>query len=304
MSKTKILHTPYDGSAKPFTIGLKQLDLNKWIDIDEMLPSYLNEKQRLTADEYPNIVVSETGSEGAQQEVLELIIEHISAHFPEVYRRNGDLIEIKSTSNNIDLNDRSIPKLHLAASLIQEDLVLMSKGETGWRLVAASLCFPSAWNLREKFGKPMHEIHAPVPGFGPDTRNAELIERMFDNLRVDRPVLRWNWSLYGDDHLYHPQSGHEGKLRFGQNKEPENIHLRLERQTLRKLPKSQDILFTIRIYIDPLAALRQHPDGPVLARSIVEQLTALSTAEIAYKGLTNEQARLINHLSDIAGLPS
>ncbi len=304
MSDIRTIHTPYDGSSKPFTIGLKQLDLNEWLDVDAVLPKYLDEKKRLTADEYPNIVVSETGSENAQQEVLELIADHLCVHFPHIYRRNGALIEVMPARSLVDLNDRSITKLHLAASLIQEDLVLMRKGESGWRLVTASLCFPSAWNLREKFGKPMHEIHAPVPGFGSGARNSELIERMFDNLRIDRPVFRWNWSLYGDDRLYHPESGNQGKLRFGQNPEPENINLRLERQTLRKLPKSQDILFTIRIYIDPLAALQRHPDGPVLTRSIIEQLAALSSAEIAYKGLTIEQERLVKHLHSIAGLPS
>jgi hypothetical protein len=31
------LHTPYDGSSKPFTIGLKPLDLNAWIEVDDHL---------------------------------------------------------------------------------------------------------------------------------------------------------------------------------------------------------------------------------------------------------------------------
>ena len=43
----------------------------------------------------------------------------------------------------------------------------MRRGEDGWRLAAGSLCFPSSWSLDEKFGRPLQEIHAPVPGFGP-----------------------------------------------------------------------------------------------------------------------------------------
>mgnify|MGYP000846223527 CR=1 FL=1 len=46
------------------------------------------------------------------------------------------------------------------------------EGEGGWRLAAGSLCFPSSWSLVEKFGKPLQDIHAPVPGFGPGTRSA------------------------------------------------------------------------------------------------------------------------------------
>ncbi|MGL4489805.1 MAG: heme-dependent oxidative N-demethylase family protein [Rhizobiaceae bacterium] len=304
MSNPAKLHTPYDGSAKPFTIGLKPLDLTEWIDFDAMLPRYLDEKQRLTREEYKNIVVSEAGSEDAQQEVLDLISDHLCTHFPQSYTRTGDVINILPAGRTVDLSDKSVTILHRAASLIQEDLVIMRKGENGWRLVAASLCFPSAWSLNEKFGKPMHEIHAPVPGFGSGTRNAELIERMFDNLRIEQPVIRWNWSLYGDDRLYHPDGGHEGKLRFGTSTEPENINLRLERQTLRKLPVTKDLLFTIRIYIDPLRVLQSHIDGPMLTRHIMEQLSALSHEEITYKGLKDERTRLLQHLERLAGLPT
>ncbi len=43
----------------------------------------------------------------------------------------------------------------------------MRRGEEGWRLAVGALCFPSSWQLTEKFGKPMSGIHEPVPGFGP-----------------------------------------------------------------------------------------------------------------------------------------
>jgi dimethylamine monooxygenase subunit A len=176
----------------------------------------------------------------------------------------------------------------------------MRHSPQGWRLVAASLCFPSAWNLHEKFGKPMHEIHQPVPGFGPGTRNAGLIDRMFDNLRVEQPVIRWNWSLYGDARLYHPASDNKMKNRFGDGPITGKVIMRLERQTLRKLPKSGDILFTIRIHNNPLEVLETHKDGPALARSIATQVANLTDAEIDYKGLVGERARLLQRLEVLA----
>ena len=62
--------------------------------------------------------------------------------------------------------------------------MLMRRGEDGWRLAAASLCFPSSWSLEEKFGRPLQDIHTPVPGFGRGTRTADIIHRIFDNLAV------------------------------------------------------------------------------------------------------------------------
>ena len=40
---------------------------------------------------------------------------------------------------------------------------------------------------------------------------------------------------------------------------PITYYLRHKRQTLRRLPASGDILFTIRIYVQPLAALAGQP---------------------------------------------
>ena len=69
--------------------------------------------------------------------------------------------------------------------LVSEDLLLMRRGASGWRLAAGSLCFPGNWSLPEKFGRAMHEIHAQVPGFGAGARNAEVIARIFDKLAVE-----------------------------------------------------------------------------------------------------------------------
>ena len=142
-----------------------------------------------------------------------------------------------------------------------------------------------------------------MPGFGEGTRNAELIARMFDKLSPAQPVIRWNWSLYGDDKLHHPVSDNGMKRRFGEEAEPRNIKLRLERQTLRKLPSSGGMVFTIRIHVDPLEALESHAEGPALAASIAAQVQALSADEIAYKGLADERERLTKRLNLIAGLP-
>jgi hypothetical protein len=65
--------------------------------------------------------------------------------------------------------------------------------------------------------------------------------------------------------LFHQHAHETGEGRFGPGPVAKNVYLRLERQTLRKLPESGDILFTIRIYIDPLSALETHPEGASLA---------------------------------------
>jgi len=286
------VHTPYDGSSKLFQIGLKQLDLREWIDADDLLTSQLDEKARLWAAHPDEVFVAEAGSEDAQAEVLELLAEHLPERFPEVYRRHGETIDVAGRSVALEADE---PPLRTAARLVQEDLVIMRKGEAGWRLAAGSLSFPSSWRLREKFGLPMHEVHGPVPGFSAGTRNAELIARMFDHLRPAVPVIRWNWSLYNDAALFHPESG-EGHRMFGAGERADSVFLRVERQTLRKLPRTGDILFTIRIYVDPLEVLERQPEAAKIAAALVEQLMELSPEQLDYKGITAERDRLVARL--------
>jgi dimethylamine monooxygenase subunit A len=294
------LHTPYDGTTKPFTIGLTQLDEAQWLEEDENLIPYLDEKLSLYKALPDRVLVEDEGTREAQSEVLARVQAHVLKHFPALYRRAGNTMHIAGR-HHVQLDDASLSPIATAGLLVQEDLVLMRKSAEGWKLAAASLCFPSAWNLLEKFKRPLHEIHKPVPGFGAGTRNAGLIERMFDNLDPSRIVLRWNWSLHGDGVLYHPHSNSGATPRFGDGDLRGRVIIRLERQTLRKLPISGDILFTIRIHLNPLEMLEARPDRAVLATSLEQQLAGLSGEEADYKGISAERARLSARLKDIAG---
>jgi hypothetical protein len=189
---------------------------------------------------------------------------------------------------------------------VQEDLVLMRRGGEGWRICAASLSFPSSWSLGEKFGKPLREIHRPVPHFGPGTRSDDLIERMFDKLQ-GQLVERFNWSLQPDADLYKPLSSmqrddraEKAVSRFPGIDAAAVAFIRVERQTVRKLPASGDILFTIRIHLDPMAALRAHPYRARIATSFSAQLAALGRPELDYKGLAADRDRLVSALEAIA----
>jgi len=283
-------HQPYDGSSHPFEIGLRPLDVDSWIEVDHQLGRYLAQKRRLFAAMPGRVFVSEADTGEAQQEVLAMLTGHLLEKFPGIYALNGSAVTIGETGFSVNLEDPSMPALLRAAFLVQEDLVLMRKGEEGWRLVAASVSFPSSWVLLEKFSRPLHEIHAPVPGFGPGTRKAAMIERIFDNLKVEQPVARFNWSVYGDAELFHDSRVGEAPDYASADVAPQ---LRVERQTLRKLPESGDCLFTIRIHIDPLTALAGHPE---LVPPFVASLMALDQDQLLYKELAAGRDKLIDRL--------
>ncbi|PWJ83818.1 uncharacterized protein DUF3445 [Pseudaminobacter salicylatoxidans] len=300
-------HTPYDGSTKPFTIALKTLDPNEWIELGADLETCLAEKDRLYAAVPDKVFVEEAGTRAAQQEVLDMLVPYLAGRFPGTYRRSDTGIEILGTGRHVATDSTELPPLRTASLLVPEDLILMRGSKDGWRLVAGSLCFPSSWSLGEKFGHTLQDIHEPVPAFGPGTRTAGMIQRIFDNLLVDQPVQRFNWSLQAGNVLFLPFSQQQRidratnrPSKFSDDELAAQAFIRVERQTLRRLPNSRDILFTIRIYLDPLAVLSRHPDRASIAASFASQLAALDLAQLDYKGLTADRDRLVAVLGKMA----
>ncbi|MBC2861114.1 DUF3445 domain-containing protein [Stappia sp. 28M-7] len=297
-------HTPYDGSARPFSVGLQPLDLADWIEPDARLAEQLNEKERLLAGggEAP-VLLAEDGTQDAQQEVLDLLAAHLPHRFPDLYRREGEAIRILPAGRTVALSGSDDIPIGRAARLVQEDLILMRASPQGYRLAAGALCFPSSWLLADKFARPMTAIHETVPGFN-DGRMGPMVARIFDNLPVDRPSWRLNWSLYTGPALHRPfpkriAADGTDPHRLARD-EAGGLHVRVERQTLRRLPQSGDILFTIRIHHDPVAAFARHPLGGQLALGLRRQLLELDTAQTAYKGLTADRDAIAEGLARLA----
>lgn len=273
---SRLAHTPYDGSEPLFRIGLRPFDISDWLHVDHTHAYFLEEKKRLMAEIPEKVFQAGVNTLEAQQEVLEMV-----SAFPGIIPQQSDH------------DNRDLPPLLRAAYLVPEDLVIMRKSDEGWRLVAGSVCFPSSWALQEKIGLVMHDVHGPVPGFKKGTRNAGMIERIFDNLQVGLPVERFNWSVYNDASLYHGE-------RSGEHMNQEtDCFLRVERQTLTKLPKSGDILFTIRIYVDPFEALEAREDRREIALGFIRLLDQMKPEELAYKGLDAGRGRLISRLNKL-----
>jgi hypothetical protein len=117
-----------------------------------------------------------------------------------------------------------------------------------------------------------------------------MINRIFDNLAPGLPAERFNWSINWKEKLFHPETGRNDDA------QPHEAVVRVERQTLTKLPETGAIVFTIRIYLDPVAAFRKHPDGRRLGVALAEQLEGLANDQLRYKGLDIQRDRLVARL--------
>lgn len=285
---TPLRHTPYDGSSTPFTIGLTQIDAEQWIETDGDLGDYLAEKDRLLAHHFDDVFQETEGSRAAQQEALEAIAQHLLHQPSGIYRQTGETIACLDRA--IALEAAKAPLL-TAGSLVADDLVILENRHGDWRVTAGYVSFPSSWSLKEKAGLTIGEVHGPVPDFETGSRNDQLITRMFDKIQPDRIVERFNWSIYPDGDLFwSPEMGAKAASRPF---DPLANFIRVERQTLRKLPTTGAILFTIRIYRDPVPVIAAHR---TLAETLAHQLETMTPAQLAYKGMSQKYTRLVEAL--------
>lgn len=289
-------YAPYANGKYALTMGLVGLDLKDWIDVDEHRASELQEKERLLAADHRAVFDDLPGSEEAQREVLVLLLEHLERHHPDLIGFEDGTVTIKETGKRYRMADFADHALDLAGRLVQEDLCLMRPGADGYLLHAASLCFPARWKLAEKLGQPMMRIHERVHGYA--EKLGRPIDRFFEHLREDKPVQRLNWSVVDDPALF--QTG--GKFRSAEEagitaeNAGDRLWIRIERQTLRRLPKSGDILFTIRTFVDPLSCLEARPDLAAALRASLEQMPE---GMQLYKSLPPFRAALDRYLERI-----
>lgn len=168
-----------------------------------------------------------------------------------------------------------------AAALVSDDLCVMTPEDEGWRLGPAVVCAPTFWRLSEMSGRTLAGLHGPVPDGDP--RLAARIARVFSGLRPDWVLERFNWTVQAGGARYTPSSAplKARAAAAGPEEAASLLHLRVERQTVRKLPQTGAVLFTIRIAIDPLtAALTEPADRVAFAKAWREA----SPQARAYKG--------------------
>ena len=290
-----------DRLPRPFTVGLKAFDPAHWIVPDEHLVAQVREKAEHFDKRRDVVFRAEPDTVAAQAEVLEMLLDYLPAHYPALWRVDGNKVTIVPAGLTYRVDEFADRPLELACRLIQDDLVLMRKGEGGYRIAVGAVCFPSTWILAEKFGKPIADVHAPVPGFGRGSRSGTLVDRIFDNLKVDAPVERCNWTIFEVPDLHHPKRHFEHQRFQGKTERLVlDSFLRAERQTLRRLPKSGDVLFTIQITVDPATELLKHPQRAQIAATLKDHVESLNADELAYKGITGYQDIVVAELERLA----
>ncbi|MEM7689585.1 MAG: DUF3445 domain-containing protein [Pseudomonadota bacterium] len=144
-----------------------------------------------------------------------------------------------------------------AALNAHEDMCLLQRfdGEDFYRLIGAAVAWPTDWHPKDKLGLPLRALHAPIAEY--EKQLASGVDRFMETLRAGLIFGRCNWFIaptaekrWTAEGAPHKQFAHVTCENAGNA-----LYVRSERQTLRRLPETGAIVFTIGVYVTPLASL-------------------------------------------------
>ena len=247
---TRLSHAPWQSPQTARLPGTTPVAETEWLTVDEAFAPQLAERARLLARTREAVCAARPGSEAAQAELYDTVLAALDAR-PDYDRTGGAMRRPDGVTVPLDAGD----PLGTLGRLVQEDLCLMEKpaGAGEHVLTAAILCFPANWTLAEKLGRPLTAIHDPVPDY--DSGLAARVQRLFDGLRPveagGRILMRMNALDHARPELFQTRPQAEtrpqGSGRGG--------WLRIERQTLRRLPRTGAVVFAIHTTVLDRAAL-------------------------------------------------
>jgi len=287
------VHIAFEAGPYRMQMGLRALDPAELVEIDDRYPAELAERRQLLADRHAEVFSSLAGSEAACGEVLERLATLLPARFPDWFSRDGATLRNHLTGEAWNLAAPSLHPLEIAGRLVQEDFCIVQPGADGPILTAAVLCFPTRWRLAEKIGKPLADVHGPVPIY--PQRLAAPVDRLMGRLAPGKLAARINWALVDDAALFQPVR--RSPVAADASITPDNVgarvFLRAERQTLSTLPASGAVLFSIHVHVYPLAHIAADPS---LAAQLAAAVRELPEPIRHYKRLHGYQTALLRYL--------
>ena len=224
--------------AGALRMGLARLDVAEWL-----FPTFDHAARAAVFAAHPDSVTVLPGAEAAAREAAKMVA------------GAGDL--------------------GAAAAGVWEDLCVLQADAGGtYRLTAAAVGFTTDWSVADKMGRGLTAIHAPIHGYAEQL--AAGVDHFFAQLPAGQIFGRSNWFVVESaTPRYLPTS--DPATRFAHvtvDNAGDTLFLRCERQTLRRLPDTGAVLFTIGIAVEPFARL-----SAGLASRIAGGVAALGSGE-------------------------
>ncbi|TWU72077.1 hypothetical protein ED733_003705 [Metarhizium rileyi] len=252
-------------------MGLRTIAADEWIELDNEFPKYHADKAARIHERGDKCTRTDPDAFPAAIELLEELTDYLPARYPSLFKRTRVGIDNLWSGESVNTVERPLREdpMALCARLVQDDLALLLEQPDGtYRLLAGCILLAGFWRLSDKFGMSLSDIHTSgnVPFF------REKLERgmvkFFQRMNPDTIHGRNNYFIQLDHSLPWSHSiGSEDDPVVGWNTAEraeiiDHHWFRSERQTLRRLPRTRAICFTIRTYFLPITQIAEEDYVP------------------------------------------
>jgi len=295
----------YSVNIEPHTKGKQGTVYEFPFDVDEHYVAECNDRA-ITLEQDPGRYVALPHMMDAQWDFLELTMEALANDYPEHFTltKNGSVwtwenkpLGIRDTFTFGDSSTLPREPMDYMGRQVQGDFVLLDQRDETLYADAGMVTCQADWSLAFNVGMSWREWHGPVP------RATELgvMDRALKfllNLQLANPVRRLNWTMTVNPRL---DTSPENYPYWGGDRNKVNaenvsdlIHLRVELQTLFRLPRSNAIVFSIRCYLISLKDLATYPRW---AKRLYRVQKTMHPDLIEYKGMTKFHPLVVEWLS-------
>jgi len=274
------VHTTKPNPYRPFrhgpyhiTMGLRNMNWNEWIELDNHFLKFHADKAKRISERGTKCCYTDPSAFDGAVELLEELTDYLPERYPTMYKRTPVGIDNLVTKESFNIVERPLAEdpMQMSARLVQDDLAIMFEKEDGqYYLLAGAICLAGFWRLEDKLGMPLSEIHTSgdVPGYKEKLEKGMM--NFFRRVQPNGLVQRNNYFIQVDDQLpwstsIGSEDGEHGSLGWysaEKNRAIKHHMFRSERQTLRRLPRSGGVVFTIRTYFHPITEICDEPYVP------------------------------------------
>lgn len=247
------------------------MDTDWWLELDRNYAHMIRQRQELFQKHGTGVIQALPGSEVACKELMEMCLQFLCARYPNCFRLDLENMIFHNGILRTETDLRTTEPLHVLLRNVPEDFGIMIRDpETGLYSLRGGMIMSSlGWNLASKAGLKLHEIHEPIPDYKEKMQFS--MDRYFAKKPTDKAIQRGSWGLEIDRPLYVPHA--EDLEREPQNAEYtiDRIHLRVDWQTLRRLPLSGAVVFNFKGLFTPLTEFRDEPYIPSLVLKVLKE---------------------------------
>ncbi|KAI6093420.1 hypothetical protein F4821DRAFT_80861 [Hypoxylon rubiginosum] len=269
------------------TMALKSTTPSELITIDQNYLTRIRERQ-VTMTKHANHALGciPCGIEAVQEVYTYLLEDYLPARYPTIFSRDEKMFHNRVTGISLPLlpPDDPVAALRSLGETVEDDLFFLRETPEGHQCTAFVCCCPSGFDPAAKIGKLLKDIHGPVPSY---EKIGPSMERYFSRLEVGKSACRVNWSVTTNPVLFNVSGNHvnEGdQVEEDMDIDIDKAYVRMELQTLTRMPKTRAILFSFKTYLCPVKEIKAEGLGADLADAIEGLKRGNAPGMWVYKG--------------------